>query len=268
MNPLVSRSLNKWLISPPFPHELPAPAWFRVAEMPAGATYPVHSHSWAEFVYSFSGVMEVRLETDHLTAPAHYGIWLPPGVTHKGMNRYSATHCSFYLMPELCAGMPQVPCALEVNPLTVAMLEHLRLNPLSSPLSEEKKRLLNVLRDQLKIAKQYKNFLPYTDNPLIASILERFENNPADNMSMSEVASRLGITMRTLNRKCQELLGMPLSEWRQRMRVVEAIRLLEKGEKVEVVAFEMGYNSASAFIAMFHRQTGLTPKLATSSTPR
>lgn len=58
---------------------------------------------------------------------------------------------------------------------------------------------------------------------------------------------------------------MPLNEWRQRMRVVKAIRLLEKGAKVESVAFEVGYNSASAFIAMFHRQTGLTPGLSTCS---
>lgn len=128
--------------------------------MPAGATYPVHSHPWGEFVFSFSGVMEVRLEGDHLTAPANYGNWLPPGVVHEGLNRYSATHCSLYLMPELCLGMPEVPCTLQVNPLTIALLEHLRLHPLLSPLSEENHRLLDVLRDQLKSAQRYKNFCP------------------------------------------------------------------------------------------------------------
>lgn len=267
MSLAASSGRNKRLISPPFTHELPAPAWFRVAEMPAGATYPVHSHPWGEFVYSFSGVMEVRLKTDHLTAPAHYGIWLPPGVVHEGLNRYSATHCSLYLMPELCDGMPESPCALGVNALTIAMLEHLRLHPLSSPLSQENHRLLGVLRDQLKIAQRYKNFLPYTDDPLLAAVLEKLERNPADNTPLAELASLSGTTIRTLNRKCQEALGMPLNEWRQRMRVVKAIRLLEKGAKVESVAFEMGYNSASAFIAMFHRQTGLTPGLATCFSP-
>ena len=257
--------LNKKLISPPFTHELPGPAWFRVADMPAGATYPVHSHPWGEFVFSFSGVMEVRLEGDHLTAPASYGIWLPPGVVHEGLNRYSATHCSLYLMPELCLGMPEVPCTLQVNPLTIALLEHLRLHPLLSPLSEENHRLLDVLRDQLKSAQRYKNFLPYTDDPLLKGILEKLEKNLADDTPLAELASSSGTTIRTLNRKCQEALGMPLNEWRQRMRVVKAMHLLEKGGKVESVAFEVGYNSASSFIAMFQRQTGITPGQAICS---
>lgn len=97
------------------------------------------------------------------------------GVVHEGLNRYSATHCSLYLMPELCDGMPASPCALEVNALTIAMLEHLRLHPLSSPLSQENHRLLGVLRDQLKTAQCYRNFLPYTDDPLLASVLEKLE---------------------------------------------------------------------------------------------
>lgn len=263
MNLSDSAMRNKKLISPPFIRELPGPAWFRVADMPAGATYPVHSHAWGEFVYSFSGVMEVRLESDHLTAPAHYGIWLPPGVEHEGLNRYSATHCSLYLMPELCQGIPEAPCTLEVNFLTIALLEHLRLYPLSSPLSSENDRLLGVLRDQLKGAQRYKNFLPYTDDPLLKVILERLEKNPADDTPLAELASSSGTTIRTLNRKCQETLGMPLNEWRQRMRVVKAMHLLEKGGKVESVAFDVGYNSASSFIAMFQRQTGITPGQAT-----
>lgn len=250
---------NKKLFAPPFTRELPGPAWFRVADMPAGATYPVHSHPWGEFVYSFSGVMEVRLETDHLTAPAHYGIWLPPEVTHEGLNRYSATHCSLYLIPELCQCMPNVPCTLNVNALTISILEYLRMHPLALPLSQENHRLLDVLRDQLKTAPCYSNFLPYSDDPLLTIILERLEKNPAENTPLVELASLSGMTIRTLNRKCQEALGMPLNEWRQRMRVVKAIHLLEKGRKIENVAFEVGYSSSSSFIAMFQRQTGITP---------
>ncbi|AWO77428.1 AraC family transcriptional regulator [Serratia marcescens] len=230
--------------------------------MPAGAAYPVHSHPWGEFVYSFSGVMEVRLEKDHLTAPAHYGIWLPPGVEHEGLNRYCASHCSLYLMPELCQGMPESPCALEVNALTISMLEYLRQHALRTPLSAENRRFLGVLRDQLRAATRYQNFLPSTSDPLLAAILQKLEKTPSDKTPLAELAASAGTTLRTLNRRCQETMGIPLNEWRQRLRVVRAIHLLERGEKVENVAFEVGYNSASAFIAMFRRQTGITPRLS------
>jgi AraC-like DNA-binding protein len=41
--------------------------------------------------------------------------------------------------------------------------------------------------------------------------------------------------------------------------VVMALPLLEAGEKVESIAYDLGYGSASAFIVMFRRLMGATP---------
>ncbi|MCB2040609.1 MAG: helix-turn-helix domain-containing protein, partial [Rhodoferax sp.] len=60
-------------------------------------------------------------------------------------------------------------------------------------------------------------------------------------------------------RRCQRDLGMSLTEWRQRLRVVKALPRLEAGDKVETIAFDLGYGSASAFIAMFRRLMDVTP---------
>ena len=40
---------------------------------------------------------------------------------------------------------------------------------------------------------------------------------------------------------------------------MHAIRLLAEGNKVTSVALEAGYNSPSAFIAMFKKALGMTP---------
>src|SRR5690348_2931548 len=82
---------------PPFTDALPAPVFFRSARMPAHASYPRHRHAWGEFVYSFSGVMEVKVAGHHYLAPPHYGIWLPPDVEHVGLNRHEASHSSLYV---------------------------------------------------------------------------------------------------------------------------------------------------------------------------
>ena len=60
-------------------------------------------------------------------------------------------------------------------------------------------------------------------------------------------------------RRCQRDLDMSFAEWRQRLCVVKALPLLESGAKVESIALDLGYASASAFIAMFKRMTGVTP---------
>ena len=52
---------------------------------------------------------------------------------------------------------------------------------------------------------------------------------------------------------------MTLAEWRQRLRVVKAMPLLQSGETVENIAQDLGYASASAFIAMFRKRMGVTP---------
>ena len=60
-------------------------------------------------------------------------------------------------------------------------------------------------------------------------------------------------------RRSQRDLGMSLAEWRQRLRVVRAMPLLEAGQTVETIALDLGYGSASAFITMFKRLMGSTP---------
>ena len=52
---------------------------------------------------------------------------------------------------------------------------------------------------------------------------------------------------------------MPLSEWRQRLRIVAAMKRLESGIKVESITLDLGYGSASSFIAMFKKLMGVTP---------
>ncbi len=53
---------------------------------------------------------------------------------------------------------------------------------------------------------------------------------------------------------------MTFGKWRQQLRLLQALRLLAAGRPVTAVALEVGYDSASAFIAMFRRTLGTTPR--------
>jgi AraC-like DNA-binding protein len=53
---------------------------------------------------------------------------------------------------------------------------------------------------------------------------------------------------------------MSFGEWRQRLRYLAAIEALESSRSVQEIAFDLGYSSGSAFIAMFQRQAGCTPE--------
>ncbi|MNT58854.1 HTH-type transcriptional repressor of iron proteins A [compost metagenome] len=91
------------------------------------------------------------------------------------------------------------------------------------------------------------------------AVLRIFEAEPGDERPLSELAREANASERTLARRFQRELGMSFSEWRQRLRVVKAMSFLEAGRTVESIAFDLGYGSASAFITMFRRLTGVTP---------
>ena len=239
--------------------QLPAPVIFRSAHAPAQGIYPQHQHAWGEFVYSFSGVMEVKVAEHHFLAPPHYGIWLPPDLQHVGMNRQEAHHCSLYVARQGCGVLPTTPCALTVSPLVRALLEHLRLHPPAQAANGPDERLLQVLLDQLAHAPRAGSYLPSSDDTLLGAVLRMLQEQPGDNRSLPELADAVHTTERTLMRRAQRDLGMSLAEWRQRLRVVKAMPLLQAGQTVETIALDLGYGSASAFISMFKRRVGTTP---------
>lgn len=256
----MKRLLSPKLELPLSTKELPWTVMFRSARLPAQAFYPLHRHAWGEFVYSFSGVMEVTVADQPFLAPPQYGIWLPPDVEHVALNRLEAHHGSVYVARRACGTMPSTACALTVTPLVRALLEFLSQQAPSLPPSAADARLLQVLLDQLSGAPRASSYLPHSEDALLAPLLRALHQNPSDTRTLAEMARAAHTTERTLMRRCQRELGMSLAEWRQRLRVLKALPRLEKGHKVESIALDLGYASASAFIVMFRRHMKLTPE--------
>jgi len=191
--------------------------------------------------------------------PSQYGLWIPPRIEHQGFNRYRASHCSLYVSPPYADGLPKIPCTLVVTRLTHTILTELKTRNLASPYSEADQRLLRVLVDQLSCANCVESYLPGSADPILGPILDLLRSTPGNSPALSELASLANSTPRTLSRRARRDLGMTVSEWRQRSKSVEAIKLLHSNMRVEAIALDLGYSSASAFIAMFKKWNGVTP---------
>lgn len=253
-----SRDAAHWR-QPPFGTSLPAPIVFRSVSVPADTVYPRHLHEWGEFVYSFSGVMEIELAQQQYLAPPQYGLWLAPQTAHIAFNRHAASHCSLYVDKSLCAQLPQTTCALTVGPFMRALLEELRRAPPAIPGSPREQRLLRVLVDLLEQADCAGTYLPTSNDPLLKPVLLALQANPGDSRTIAQFAALNHTTERTLMRRCQRDLGMSFVEWRQRLKVLASLARLDQDETVEAIGLDLGYSSASAFISMFRRLMGTTP---------
>ncbi|MDY0926234.1 AraC family transcriptional regulator [Pantoea trifolii] len=233
--------------------------FMRYDEVNAKTEYLTHAHDWGQVIFVTSHVLEMEVEGERLLTPADIPIWIPPGHRHSSYNHNDARFRTFNLAADLCAGLPGKACLLHVDAIGHAIMNDFARRELEQPQTQADWRMCEVLIDRLRLAPVHNSYLPMSDDKFLAPILRALEAHPGDNTTLAQWAKRVFTTERTLARRCQQQLNMSFSEWRQRLRFLRAIALLEQGCSVQGIAHELGYSSASALIVMFQQQAGTTP---------
>jgi AraC-like DNA-binding protein len=91
------------------------------------------------------------------------------------------------------------------------------------------------------------------------AICARLLEAPNDPATLEDLAARHDTTARTLARHFRRQTGMSFAEWRRRARLLRALGWIAEGRPIVAVALDLGYDSASAFSAMFKREMGVPP---------
>ncbi len=79
---------------------------------------------------------------------------------------------------------------------------------------------------------------------------------PGSTVTMDGLGMQVGASMRALGRLFKRETGLTFGQWRQQLRLAEAVCWLSLGTPVASVARELGYATANAFSTMFHRALG------------
>jgi AraC-like DNA-binding protein len=120
-------------------------------------------------------------------------------------------------------------------------------------------RLIGVLLDQLEVLPTIPLQLPLPSDERALRVSAWLRSHPDDPCPLKQLPGRAGASVRTIERLFQRETGMSFGKWRQQLRLLQSLRLLAAGRAVTAVALEVGYDSPSAFIAMFKRALGTTP---------
>ena len=113
--------------------------------------------------------------------------------------------------------------------------------------------------DELNAMEPMPFFLPLSTDARLSRFMKTLIENPGDKRSFDVLARKAGSNLHTLSRLFASETGMTFSQWRMRLRMMEAVERLSQGRTITQVSFELGYASASAFIAAFRRNLGVTP---------
>ena len=84
-------------------------------------------------------------------------------------------------------------------------------------------------------------------------------DNLSDDLSLSELAVLLGISVRHLSRAVKQAKGVSVHRWIVERRLEEARRLLGTDTPIHEIARRSGFRSASAFTAAFRDASGYAP---------
>jgi AraC-like DNA-binding protein len=120
-------------------------------------------------------------------------------------------------------------------------------------------RILQVLLDEIKVLKPALLNLPIGKDPRLNVITDTLIRQVGQEMTLEEAAAMACVSSRTLSRLFVAETGMTYRDWCIKLKLLEAIRRLGAGEAISTIAYELGYESPSAFTYMFRKSLGKPP---------
>lgn len=240
--------------------KLPSPVTALAYDLEHGHAIPEHQHPEDQLVYACHGVMTVRTSAGTWVVPAQRAVWIPARTPHSVVMSGAVSMRTIYLRARLVRRLPRECCVVNVSPLLQHLIVHLCSVGKLSRRSRVQAHLIDVLIDQLELVQAVALQLPSPSDPRAARVAAALQRNPGESLSLGWACRQAGASKRTIERLFQRETRMSLGKWQQQLRLLRSLQLLAAGEKISQAALEAGYSAPSAFIAMFKKAMGTTPR--------
>jgi AraC-like DNA-binding protein len=225
-----------------------------------------HAHPWPQLTFSVAGVIRVVAASGTYIVPPSRAVWLPATLEHSITVVEDAELQTLYFHPaRLPAGGPWDRCVvLEVSDLLRALVLALdtapdRAGAASDDLLYRESLVVPLLHDELGRAGTVRMGVPLPTDKRLRALCERVLQDPTRHATLEAWAQDTGASGRTVARLFQRELGTTFMQWRQQVVLARALPLIAGGRPLAQVADALGYDSASAFSAMFRKALGAPP---------
>jgi len=229
------------------------------ADLPHGHLIREHSHPEDQLLFASKGVMTLKTRQGVWVVPPMRAIWIPADTPHSVSMSGAVSMRTLYFLPTLCRTLPAKCFVMHVSAFLRELILHTcKLSRLNRKAAKQR-RIADLLVDQLREAHSVPLQLPHPVDSRAKRVMETLFANPGDQRTLEKLCKDCGASKRTIQRLFLDQTKMTFAKWRQQLRLLHGMQLLACGEKVTAAALEAGYNSTSAFIAMFRKQMGTTP---------
>ncbi|WP_296700336.1 helix-turn-helix transcriptional regulator [Rhodoferax sp.] len=235
------------------------PVRSRARSLGMDAQVEPHRHPWTQLTYCARGLMQVTvaqssLQTTFIIPPSR-AVWIPPGVQHT----VTVLEAAELRTVDVHASMTPLGWdACRVLVVSRLMRELIHALEVSQPGARDD-ALMALTMDEIRHADIQALGVPLPRDKRLRALCEAVLRAPGERATLSEWAVDIGASERTVARLFRTELATSYQQWRQQAILAHALPMLARGTPISEVAAASGYNSDSAFSAMFKSAMGQSP---------
>lgn len=206
-------------------------------------------------MYAVSAPLRIRAGKIALEAPQGGAVWLPPRFSYVLEGKGEAQCID--IPPAQSRDLPWRVKVFIVPAFLRQLLGYLAEQNLAPAEARHRIATALAIEEIRAVLRTPRLQLPW--DARLLQIAKAIISEPADNTDLNVWAARVGLSTRHITRMFHGQTGLSFADWRAQIRANLAKDMLCQGS-IGAVAGRVGYTSKGAFIRMFKRVTGTTPR--------
>lgn len=229
-------------------------------EYPANYMAQRHCHDRSQLLYASSGLMSVTTSAASYVIPPQRALWIPAGHFHEVSCQGPVSLRTVYFKGTVAAFGTAHCCLVEISDFLKQLILEVAKMETEDTGGVRAGRIIRLLTDELARMPAAPYCVPMPVDSRLLRVCRAITARPADRRSLDKWADLAGMSRRSFTRFFRKETGTGLESWQRQVRLIRALSLLSEGLPITEVAYDVGYDSPSAFTAMFRRSFGVTPR--------
>ena len=229
----------------------------------------LHAHPRAQLLYAVSGVMRIETPDAAYVVPPSTALFLPADAQHAIRMDGPVAMRALFLREDAATragtGLAGTRTSvIAVSPLLREVILAACAEPLHWELGGRGHHLTELALDEIGRATPLPLRLLMPSDARLRRVAAALRARPGDPRGLEELAAVAGASSRTLARLFRAETGLSFRQWRQQVRMTDALSALTTGASPARAAAIAGYAGQPAFGAAFRSLFGMTPGQARS----
>lgn len=237
-----------------------SPALVKTIDMPKGYIDAMHQHTWHQVIFPLKGLLQTQTEHYQHLVPHTSALFVPAGISHESIALSHTTFVGIYLNPAFGTKYEPEVRTIALTPFLNELLQEIRRQCEGLASDEEVSRLLSVLHDQIMKDNVQTFQLLLPQDRRLKLIFEALTDEPNLDLSLKTWGEKVGASERTLSRLFSKEFNTSFQLWRQQIRLIYSLSLLDEDDSIQSIADQVGYQNDSSYIKAFKATFDVTPQ--------